>query len=72
VKESAFPASYPGLDGGTVTHYGLTKREYYAAKAMQGLSTLAFSHVIVSPEWVAKASVDHADALIKALEDTNV
>lgn len=42
---------------------GLTKREYFAAMAMQGLATLDGT-----PEgYIAKYAVKHADALIEEL-----
>jgi hypothetical protein len=43
---------------------GLTKREYYAARAMQGLA-----HVpAIDAKATARAAVEHADALIAELE----
>jgi hypothetical protein len=45
--------------------YGLTKREYFAAKAMQGF--LAVAEKGDSPQIIATASVVIADALIAAL-----
>ena len=50
-------------------HLGLTKREYFAAKAMQGL--LANTHVGGNGNRecdVAKWAVSHADALLAELE----
>jgi hypothetical protein len=49
---------------------GLTKREYFAAMAMQGLS--AFNGTIdgkfnITPNDIASKSVIYADALIEAL-----
>jgi hypothetical protein len=44
---------------------GLTKREYFAAKAMQGLLTVI--HHTDRPYNVAKAAVMTADALIEEL-----
>jgi len=72
----AFP--YCGMDtsSGSATdgdHFvqekGLSKREYFAAMAMQGLlSHPSFSH---GPEDIAIAAVNHADALLKQLETMN-
>ena len=45
---------------------GLTKREYFAAMAMQGLLSEEFW---ASAECAAKYSVDMADALINALNE---
>jgi len=44
---------------------GLTKREYFAAKAMQAMVASA------SPDEVAALAVHYADELLKALEKTN-
>ena len=47
---------------------GLTKREYFAAMAMQGLlTTIKLSQYM--PEIVASCSVEMADALITALNE---
>jgi hypothetical protein len=48
---------------------GLTKREYFAAKAMQGLLTVI--HHTDRPYNVAKAAVMTADALIAELNKEN-
>lgn len=50
---------------GTVTYTGLTKREYFAAMAMQGLCTNGTDNILV--DYYAAQSVMHADALLKAL-----
>ena len=60
---SAFPMPHP-------TDYyaesGLTKREYFAAMALQGFT--ANTHSIKwLPEEIAKDAVTHADALIAEL-----
>ena len=47
---------------------GITKREYFAALAMEGLCTL---YPIESYERAAKEAVDQADALIKELNRDN-
>lgn len=46
-----------------VETHGLTKREYFAAMAMQGL----LSNDSLQPDHLAKLSVAQADALIYAL-----
>lgn len=49
---------------------GLTKREYFAAMAMQGIVS---NHTMLDSdnwEWLAKSSVIAADALIKELNNT--
>jgi hypothetical protein len=45
---------------------GLTKREYFAAVAMQGL--LACPDIAASREAIAEESVKQSDELLKALE----
>lgn len=44
---------------------GLTKREYFAAMAMQGI--LAGRNTYLLPEYVAAESIAQADALIEKL-----
>jgi len=46
---------------------GLTKREYFAAMAMQGF--LSDGSQDLAPEQCARAGVRHADALIAALNE---
>lgn len=47
---------------------GLTKREYFAAIAMQGIvSNQSLIDDAVNWDWLAENSVQAADALIKAL-----
>lgn len=57
-------------DGYTSASAGLTKREYFAGLAMQGLTTACgedgqWSH---NPEIAADAAVAYADALLAELE----
>jgi hypothetical protein len=47
---------------------GLTKREYFAAMAMQGLLTSGMN--VYKYDEVASVSVLHADELIKQLNET--
>ena len=65
------PSTHQNSDG---THdfninKGLTKREYFAAVAMQGFLADT-SGTLLNPEFVAKHSVAYADALINALNET--
>ena len=56
-------------DNGNASHpvaMGLTKREYFAGLAMQGL--MACSEITASRKEIAEESVKRADALLKALE----
>lgn len=55
--DNARARAFPGLG-----ESGLTKREYFAALAMQ-----AEMHFGQGPEEAAKAAVAHADALLAAL-----
>lgn len=55
------------LDGHTV-NIGLTKREYFAAMAMNGIA--ANSAVIASNDNIAKIAVSISDAMIAALNET--
>jgi hypothetical protein len=57
-------SAFPRKDG--IYHQGLTKREYFAAKALQGL--LADPTTIIS-KTVAEDAVKLADHLIQALNN---
>ena len=46
---------------------GLSKREHFAAMAMQGF--LSNRIEVPSTKFIAKCSIDYADALLKALEN---
>lgn len=85
-SESAFPQSVAAsLDGGIISSgdfdgcLGLTKLEYAAIKAMQGV--LADPHIMalircddskVTQEFVAGLSVEYAKALLAELEKEGV
>lgn len=58
--------SIPDLNTHPSDWYGLTKREYFAALAMQGFCV----SVKASDDTIAMHSVTIADALIKALNET--
>lgn len=55
------------------TSYGLTKREYFAGLAMQGLCSACDEEGVWSHDAkiVAGAAVKYADALLAELERTN-
>jgi hypothetical protein len=55
-----------GMSSFEMENMGLTKREYFAAMAMQGLC--ACPDLAVSRDTLAEESVKQADALLKALE----
>lgn len=48
---------------------GLSKRELFAAMAMQGLLSSSPPDQEVGLEWAAKRALQHADALLEVLED---
>ena len=68
-QESAFP-EVQELPQFNHHSYGLTKREYFAAIAMQGILSNAHSHSLSRKE-VAISSVEMADALIEELNKQN-
>lgn len=67
-KLYAFPCvTPPGCSDGQDIPFGLTKRELFAAMAMQGaLGGTPGTHL--SPATLARESVEHADYLIAELE----
>lgn len=50
-------------------HYGLTKREYFVAMAMQGFCGKILPET--SPDMIAQASIEIADAVLDKLEKNN-
>ena len=60
---NAFPMLNPGPSQND--EYGLTKREYFAALALQGL--LSQSQFLINSEKFAKFAVEAADALMAEL-----
>lgn len=64
IKNSAFPFEIEHKDG-KIYAKGLTKREYFAAMAMQGMLN-KFMYL----DNAAEMSVNAADALIKALNES--
>ena len=71
-NEPAFPApdkteyEFGANQRGRV-YNGMTLRDYFAAKAMQGLLA-ADTDWSMAPETIAKLSVEQADAMMKARE----
>lgn len=68
-NQNAYPVTIEDNGNPSVTHLGLTKREYFAALAMQGL--LACPDISASREDIAEESVKQADELLKVLEKYN-
>ena len=65
-SEKLLDGGHPMLDNIKVKTKGLTKREYFAGLAMQGL--LAKEGVWSSDEILAQRSIEIADELLKQLE----
>lgn len=70
-EQRAFPA-----DAHTHTDGGLTKREYFAGLAMQGMlanlngAMMKGGTKTLHPDHIAEMSVIHADAVLRELEKT--
>lgn len=58
-----------GFMGASGAFYGLTKREYFAALSMAALVTTSAHPKCPNNEAKAKMAVNHADELIKALNE---
>jgi hypothetical protein len=58
------------INGLKFSHEGLSKREYFAAMALQG-KLAAHNLTLIDPEYNARAAVKLADELIKALNEKN-
>ncbi len=57
--------------GGTLEYFGLTKREYFAAMAMQAVGGAYFHATTEDPEInLARESIKLADELIKQLNES--
>ena len=64
-SEAAFPLI--SSDGMSVNQ-GLTKREYFAGLAMQGILAKKFDSKSEDIDDTIMSSIEYADALLKALE----
>ena len=74
-KQPAFPVevsvdgngNLKGFQTSQFSEYemGLTKREYFAAKAMQGL--ISKQEIIYNPELIAEMSIEIADIILTKL-----
>jgi hypothetical protein len=66
----AFPhtVEYKGADcGGVVPHGGMTLRDYFASKAMQGILTATLTpNTVWSQDEAAETAYNVADAMLKA------
>jgi hypothetical protein len=61
--------AYPVKKVDTINYTGLTKREYFAAMAMQGIITNK-DGLDIKIERIVESAVDTADALIEELNKT--
>lgn len=66
-QDPAFPFAHAEDD---YVCYGMTRREYFAGEAMQGI-LVADSKFSMGPDIIAQCAVMQADALLKALEATS-
>lgn len=73
-NENAFPFQSSEASHMNEAHHGLTKREYFAAKAMQGLLSNNIyhnpneKHEMISVYDLSRAAIDYADELLKQLD----
>ena len=63
----AFPV--PDIDGSAVCE-GMTLRDYFAAKAMQGMLAYPHASTTAEPEAYAEAAYEIADAMIQERSKT--
>ena len=74
-KQQAFPSTRKYIDGNTEViniQFGLTKREYFAAMAMQGIlgNNRELDSLGGSPIKISKHCIEMADILLFELEKT--
>jgi hypothetical protein len=67
-NEPAMPTIEHDGQGGTIQGFGLTKREYFAALAIQGWLA-GYPNYEPDPHYAAKRAVEIADALIQTLNE---
>lgn len=68
-KENIYPITIEDNGNSSVTYLGLTKREYFAGLALQGM--MANQHLTSTEnDTIARWSVEIADALLAELEKT--
>jgi hypothetical protein len=64
----AFPVQSVYIEDQETNSHGMTLRDYFAAKAMQGLITCAPNHGDITHEYCAVDAYRYADATMKARE----
>lgn len=62
----AFPQVVPNADGGAMFHYGMTMRDYFAARALLTCNVIDIESDAGLPEQLANWSYRVADAMLKA------
>ena len=67
MKTLSYEPIMPHDTWANVPSYGLTKREYFAAMALQGYLASVPADTIERPEYAASHAVKYADALINEL-----
>jgi len=72
-QESAFPSTFKSLqpEETQVHRWGMTLRDYFAAKAMQGMLSnpkLEKQIIAVGQSWIEESAWAVADAMLKARE----
>lgn len=70
-EQPAYPTPDCEVSGTALQYLGLTKREYFAAMAMQGYLASYGPNEPVNSESAAKKAVKLADALLTELEKSN-
>lgn len=67
----AFPTQNEGQTGSTTWHFqGMSLRDYFAAKAMQGFAAEPNAAWKAGANGMARCAYDWADAMLKAREQT--
>lgn len=71
-EESVFPVKMDMGDGSRIEGMGMSLRDYFAAKAMQGIITTAAAPILTSlaglDDDIAKTAYEMADAMLRARE----
>lgn len=68
IPKLAFPHTYE-CNKGTVTNFGLTKREYFAGLALQAIISSNRYLEYEKACWTVNSAVKYADALLLELEN---
>jgi hypothetical protein len=65
------PPAFPGVDNLGDPYTGMTLRDYFAAKAMQGITSTLTGTMPVLYDAIAYDSYKIADAMMKARNENN-